>query len=121
MRPRRFQFGLRTLMLTMLVSGMLPWIAVRCWQWREDRIWTAHYAAKQQRDQALVSWRTVYDGFVRQELDAAAEAKAREKYWTARKEVEQTVKTLRSFYGDSPANLQRAVQSRPPSVAPKGP
>ena len=115
---RRLQFSLRTLSVAMLVLGALPWLALRYWQWREREIWTAHYAAKIERDQALVDWRNVYDQFVNKQASEATEHQARARYFAARKTVEQRRKAIESFYGNSEGKLLRAMTARRKSAKP---
>jgi cell division protein FtsL len=108
---RRLQFSLRTLLVAMLVLGALPWLAIK---WREREIWSAHRAAKMERDQALVDWRNLYDQFVNNQASAAAEAQARKRYFAARQGVETTAKTIQSFYGESQDQLQRGLMAHGP-------
>jgi hypothetical protein len=52
---RRLQYGVRTLLLVMLVLGIAPKIAHRFVQWRQDRLWNALETGKHRRDEALSS------------------------------------------------------------------
>ena len=106
---RRLQFSLRTLLIAMLVLGALPWVAMRYRQWREREMHAAHYAAKVERDNALVQWRNVYDQFVNNRVSQATEAQARARYFAARKTVEQTAKAIESFSGNTEDKLQHGV------------
>jgi hypothetical protein len=115
---RRLQFSLRTLLVAMLVLGMLPWIGLRYWKWRESEIWSAHNAAKVERDQALQAWRDVYDQFVNNQASATIEGQARARYFAARKTVEQKRKAIESLYGNSEDKLQRAMMARRQSAKP---
>jgi len=102
----------------MPVFRALPSLMLRVWKWRENEIWSAHYTAKYERDQALVVWRTVYDQFVNEQVSTVAENQARERYFAARKTVEKTAKAVQSFYGNSPDKLQRGMMAHRPPVKP---
>src|SRR5947209_968706 len=110
--PWRFQFGIRTLLLATLV--LPPLIAVQYRKWQENQIWSAHDAAKQRRDDALVAWRVAYDSYSNNPSAAAwiaNETKAQQRYYAARQEVEVTVKAIQARYGTE-RELSRAMQAR---------
>jgi hypothetical protein len=109
--PRRFQFGLRTLLIAMLFLGMAPWLALK---WREDRLWKSLQAAKQRRDDALVAWRIAYAAFDNEKSSAAeaAEVQAQTRYYAAREEIESATQAIHSFYDNSEEKLARAIDAR---------
>jgi hypothetical protein len=110
----RFQFGLRTLLLAMLLLGMAPWAVIQFIQWRDDRLWISLQAAKQQRDAALVAWRVAYDAFERDKSPASdkEELEAQQRYYAARNDVESARKAVYARYGDSEKELMQAIAAR---------
>lgn len=112
MRLCRFQFGLRTLLIAALI--LPPLIAVQYRKWHDGQIWKALATAKQQRDEALVAWRVAYDAYARSrsKLSETEETKAQQRYYAARAGVEKAMKDLHARYGDSDADLLRAMQAR---------
>jgi hypothetical protein len=111
-RSCRLQFGLRSLLLAMLVLGTLPWLIHRHLRWRDAQLWQALDAARQQRDQSLIQWREVYSEYQTGSAPLAAESAARERYFAARQQVAGAVGSLRARYEGSPGGLERAAQLR---------
>ena len=104
------RYRLRTLLILLALLPPLFALGYRKWQ---DYIWAAHYAAKLQRDNALVEWRIAFTHYVNRKSaeSAAEEREAQMRYFAARKQVEATVKAIRARYPTDEA-LSRAVQSR---------
>ena len=106
LRWRRFQFGLRTLLLLMLLLGMAPWGLVQYQRWREARLWSDYHTAREQRDELLNQWRLNYAAMIKNaQTQSTAEASVREAYLTARREVEEKWQALQTRH-ESPVNLE---------------
>jgi len=108
----RLQFGLRTLLLAMLVLGTAPWIVCRFVQWRQDKLWNALETGKHRRDEALVQWRQTYDSWQQGAANSSDEAAVRERYFVARKQVEDALSGIISYYGDQEEAQKRGVEWR---------
>jgi hypothetical protein len=115
-RSWRLQFGLRSLLLAMLVLGTLPWLIHRHLRWRDAQLWQALDAARQQRDQTLIQWRHIYSEYQTGSTPLAAESAARERYFAARQQVASAVAILRDRYEGSPGGLERAAQRRADAI-----
>jgi hypothetical protein len=111
LRSRRFQFGLRTLLVAMVVLGTAPWVAVQVVQWREDQLWNKLDTAKRLRNQALVDCRREYDIFIQGNVSAEAEAQARERYFSMRAIVETCRREIDAYYADN-LDRKKAAASR---------
>ena len=108
----RFQFGLRTLLIAMLLLGIAPWLAVKYVRWREEQLWSRYDHAKFMRNQAIAQWRVVYDEFSEGKSDLTAETEARERYFSYRAQVESALGEIHRYYGSSDEELQRAIERR---------
>jgi hypothetical protein len=113
--PCRFQFGLRTLLIALLL--LPPLIAVQYRRLDKGRLWDAASAARQRRDKALADWRVAYDAIgSKSTLDVeavvAAVEDAQRRYFAARQDCEATYKALLASYGNSEKRLAEAVNAR---------
>ncbi len=109
----RLQFSLRTLLVSMLILGIAPWIVIRYQnKRREDQVWSNVQKAKRLRNEAMLAWRSTYDRFVSGELTVRDEASARERYFSYRAQVETNIRELKAFYGNDDRQLRRAVDRR---------
>lgn len=97
-RKWRFQFGLRTLMLAMLVLGILPWIVLKVREARERQIWNALEESKRLRDEAIADWRLTYDRWQQGNATIRDESDARQRYFDTRSKVERTVRAVNEYY-----------------------
>jgi len=112
MRRIRLQFGLRGLLIALLV--LPPLIAVQYRRWHDGQIWKTLGAARRQRDEALVAWRVAYDSYATSQSKAseAEEVKAQQRYYAAREDIEKAIKALHARYGSSDKELLRAMEER---------
>jgi hypothetical protein len=112
-RKWRFQFGLRTLMLAMLVLGILPWIVLKVREARERQFWNALEESKRLRDESLAKWRTTYDRWQQGNATIRDESDARQRYFDTRSQVERTVRAVNEYYDSDEkqigASLERFV------------
>src|SRR5262245_28567859 len=108
-RHFRLQFGLRSLLVAALL--LPPLIAVQYRRWCDDRIWVALQDAKNRRDAALVAWRVVYASTRNSATGDAQEQAARQRFFSAREDVEAAVQALHSRYGNSEDEVVREMQA----------
>ena len=109
---RRLQFSLRTLLLAVLVLAVTSWLVARYLKWHEDQVWTAFYAAVQDRDQAITTWRRLHA--VREDTRSwkQAEADSRNRYFSAKQTIDEKLEMMRSYCDESSEKLQQAQDIR---------
>jgi hypothetical protein len=117
----RFQFGIRTLLIAMLLVGIALCIGVRLQKSREDRLWLVLDEAKQRRNEAIKTWRTTYDQIAAGNLGLQDEAVARERYFAYRAQVETAVREISAYYGGTEKALHQAVHRRNAERSPSEP
>ena len=107
------RYRLRTLMIVLALGP--PIVAWQYSRWRDDRLWRSLANARQERDAALVAWRTAYEAATRGTAPQANEAAASDLYFKARKKVEDSFASLRERYGDDQGivNADQARRRKP--------
>jgi hypothetical protein len=111
--PWRFQFGLRTLLIALLL--LPPLIAVQYRRLGHGRFWDAVSAARQRRDKALADWRVAYDAIGSPATNIAAVEDAERRYFAARQDYEAAYKVLLATQRNAwPTRL--TPDTRPPST-----
>ena len=109
-RMPRFQFGLRALLLAALV--LPPIIAHQYRRWHDEDLWRSLAAAKERRDAALVAWRRTYDRYQNGVAAPAQEEAAQVQYYAGRQDVESALQAIKTRYGGTDKDLQRAMGAR---------
>jgi hypothetical protein len=106
------QYRLRTLLILLAIFPPLIAGLVRYREWREDQLWRSLESAKQERDELLLTWRKVYDRVEAGRARQAEEDSVKQRYFSARQDVQRAVTAIQTRYGKTDAELLRAMESR---------
>jgi hypothetical protein len=97
-RDRFLQFGLRTLLLAVLLfAGTISIWRTVC-KYRSASLWRNLEEAQSKRDAAQQGWKLAHEKVLGGVEGTVAEQKARDEYFAARKKVENAKTVLWKFY-----------------------
>jgi len=105
------QYRLRTLLIALAILPPLIGGIVHYQRWRDKRLWQTLDAAKRERDGLLVTWRQKYDLVTSGQAPAGEETAVQQQYYAARQDVEKALGAIRTRYGGTDEDLQKARQA----------